>query len=375
MRLIRMLNPSPTRKIISITLVVMTLLMLLPTRVVAAGDNTVPAQIPAQVTVNAVAPNVTFSFFSDANYSITTTSFVPQVPVYMKIQVDTANVIEETVITVWMFADTDNTTVGTPPTVADPSTAINFTIYYDLNTSQWVLKAYTSNSASGSSTWSIQFDPSRPPSTYAPPGSTSGTFYIVIVPGKTAAEATPGENNQDNYQDWDVVVKADVSGNSTTAQNYGYTMYFYGEVQTSTTSIDFGSLDPGASTSDPTQYTASVTVIANGYYNLTVTSDSAWTHTTYSNYQINLATSDPPGQGEFLLKTDDQVNTSSTPPSLVNPVIVTDNPSTAQPVVALGQRTSESGVSYTLYFQLKLGTGIRSGTYQGNIYVIALDGQ
>ena len=363
-----MLGEVLARKAVATMLIAMMLLVLVPT-MATADDNIIQAPIQSQVTVNAVAPSVSFGFFSDNSYSNPTTSFVPQVPVYMKIDVSTSNVIEEVVITVQMFADTDSSAVGAPPSATDPSTYVKFTIYYDLNSGQWVLDADTG----GSSTWSIQFDPDNPPS--ASPGSTSGTFYIEIVPGKTAAEATPGETNQDNYQDWDVIVTASISDQSSVAQNYGYTMYFYGEVQSTTTSIDFGSLDPGGSTSDPTQYTASVTVIANGYYNLTVVSDAAWTHTTYTNYQISLTTSDPPGLGEFLLKTDDSVDQTTTPPTLVDPVIVTANPSTAEPVVALGLRTGESGVGYTLYFELKLGSGIRSGTYQGNIYVIALDGK
>jgi len=337
--------------------------LISPGVVYAAGDVTNPANISASVTVNAVAPTVSFAFYSDSGYTTTTTEFVPQTPVYMKIDVSTDNVLEEVEITVQMFADTNASAVGTPPPTTNPSTYVNFTIYYNATQGQWVLDADTG----GSSTWSISFDPNQP---LPDPSSTSGTFYIVIVPGKTAAEAMGGSTSDSApYADWDVIVTATVAGTaSNQASGYGYIMYFYGEVDTSTTSLDFGSLNPGATSS---VLQLPVTVIANGYYDLKVVTTSTWTHTD-GTHQITLTTSSP-GLGQFRL--NESLSYDSTTGTLTNPVSVTSNLTTTPTLVDDGNPTTESGQGYTIYLQLELGKGIYSGQYSGQITVYAVDGK
>ncbi len=336
---------------------------LAPGLAYAAGDVTNPANVQATVTVNAVAPTVSFAFYSDSGYTTTTKEFVPQTPVYMKIDVSTDNVLEEVEITVQMFADTNASGVGTPPSTTNPSTYVKFTIYYNSTQGQWVLQADTG----GSKTWSITFDPNQQ---LPDPSSTSGTFYIVIVPGKTAAEAMGGSTtDKAPYADWDVIVTATVGGTaSKTVSDYGYIMYFYGEVETSTTSLDFGSLNPGT-TSGIVQLP--VTVIANGYYDLKIITSGTWNHTD-GTHHITLTTSSP-GLGQFRL--NESLSYDSTTNSLTSPMTVTSNLTTTPALVDNASMTTESGQSYTIYFQLELGKGIYSGQYSGVIAVYAVDGE
>ena len=353
------------KHIASIVTVLAALISLLaPSLAYAAGDVTNPANVQATVTVNAVAPTVSFAFYSDSGYTTTTKEFVPQTPVYMKIDVSTDNVMEQVKVTVQMFADnTSASAVGTPPSTTDPSTYVTFTIYYDSTQGQWVLQADTG----GSSTWSITFDPNQQ---LPDPSATSGTFYIIIVPGKTAAEAMLGSTTDSApYLDWDVIVTATVADTaSSQASDYGYTMYFYGEVDASTTSLDFGQLDPGATSS---VQQLDVTVIANGYYDLKIVTASTWTHTD-GTHQITLTTSSP-GLGQFRL--NESLGYDSTTGSLTSPVSVTSDLTTTPKLVDDAPATSEAGQGYTVYLQLELGKGIYSGQYSGQITVYAVDGK
>ena len=337
---------------------VLFLALLLPLTPLAAfaEDVEVAHQVTVQVTVGATAPTVSFQFYSDSGYSTPTTEFTPQTPVYMKISVSTDNVLEEVEIVVDMFADTDANAVGQIPSTTSPETHINFTIYYDTNNNQWALSANTGNSA----TWSISLDSNQP---LPDPSATSGDFYIVIVPGKTAREASTTESAE--YADWDVVVKATVAGTATgTAENYGYVMYFDGEVGSTVTTLDFGTVYPSSS-SDVVELP--INVIANGQFNVTALAPSTLS---YESYTISLTTSSPPGTGEYLMQASSSTDTDG---NLLNPVILTDSLSSSPPILAEEPATTEAGSQYTIYFQLQLGSGIHTGTYTGTMSVYAVD--
>jgi len=327
----------------------------------------------AKVTVAAVAPTVSFAFYSDSGYTTATTEFTPQSPVYMKISVSTDNIMSDVVVTVQLFADTNASAVGTPPAATDPATYVTFTISYDSTAGQWSLTSDTG----GSTTWSIELDPNQQ---QPDPGATSGDFYVVIVPGKTAAEAKPSGGAE--YADWDCIVTASVDTESSTATGYGYTMYFYSEVSTSTVGIDFGTLQPGQSggiqqVNTGSGYTAansfSITVIANGAYNINLTTASTWYHTDGVHY-ITLGTGSTPGTGEFLLYADDQEDTNN-PGLPLNKHNVTASLATSDGVLETdAPRTTESGQTYSIYMEIVLGTGIAVGTYTGTVTVTATDG-
>ncbi len=338
--------------------VLVALLAVLQPAAALADDKLVPGNVDVSVTVTAATPTVTFDIYSDSSYTTPTTDLVPQTQVYMKIDVSTDNVMEEVSVKVDMFADNDASTVGTIPTATSPSTHVTFTISYDSTNGKWVLNADTG----GSNTWIIQLDPNQQ---QPDPTATSGTFYVIIVPGKTAAEASTSENA--DYADWDIVVTATVAGTaSNTASKSGLVMYFYGEVQPAATSLDFGSLQPGTKSS---VQSLDVTVIANGDFDLKVVAPAQLT--TSDGYTISLTTN-PPGLGEFRMNAS--LTYDSTTGELTNSVVLTSSIDTTPALVSAADGpTQESGETYTIYFQLELGTGIHTGTYGGTMQVYAAD--
>lgn len=343
---------------------------IIPKTIIAHADDVYgQAQVTGQVTVQATQPTVSFTFYSDSSYQTQTTKFTPQTPVYMKISVSGDNPLEEATITVQLFADNDNTRVGTPPSTTSPETYVTFTISYDSTNGQWVLQADTG----GSTSWSIQLDPNQ---NQPDPTSNSGDFYVVVTFGKTAREANTGD--QAPYADWDVIVTATIgSGDlaaTSTASVYGYTVYFYGEITASANTISFGTLKAGESSqiqqvdgNAADHFT--VTVIANGYYDLLATSSATWSDN--NGHSITLVTSNP-GNGQFSLQIDDQLDTNG---NLAQPVYVTTDPTTASPFVDNAQPTTESGASSNVYMLITLGHNIYTGTYQGTITIHVVDGE
>ncbi len=362
-----------TSKVLPVVMAALMLIATVSATVSRAIDIVGEANIgEAKVTVAATAPSVSFAFYSDSSYSTTTKEFTPGTQVYMKISVSTDNVMSDVVVAVKLFADTDANTVGTPPTNTDPATYVNFTISYDSNSGQWVLNADTG----GSTTWSIQLDPNQQ---QPDPGATTDDFYIVITPGKVAAEAKPTGNA--DYADWDCIVTASVDTESTTVSDYGYTMYFYSEISTDTNGIDFGTLTPGSSGGiknvntgngyAPANY-FTINVIANGQYNLNLTTASTWYHTDGVHY-ITLGSGTSPGTGEFLLYADDAEDLNN-PGLPLNKHAVTSSLSTSEGILETpASRTTESGQSYNIYMEIDLGVGIAVGTYTGTVTVTATD--
>ncbi len=332
----------------------------------SAADTSNAGSVKADVTVLAAPPSVSFALYSDSSYTTTTTSITPQVPVYMKISVQTLNTMEEVSIHVDMFADSDATAVGTPPSQTNSSSYVTFDIYYDSNAGSWVL---TSDTGGGSS-WSIQFDPNQP---LPDPSASSGDFYIIIVFGKTALEANTGDNAP--AADWDIVVTATVAGTeSSTAQNYGYTVYFYGEVTPQASSISFGSLRPLQSQTiqsvdGAAANTFQISILANGYYNLTATADQTWS--TSDGYTITLTTTTP-GDGQFQLLIDDEAADSAGTP--LNGVPVAPDLNSAEEFAGpLNPTVNEQPATANIYMQITLGTNIHTGTYSGTVYIYAVD--
>ena len=343
------------------------LLLLASLAPALAADTSIAGPIPAQVTVSGTNPTISFQVYSDPGYSVTTKEFTPQVPSYMKISVSTGNQLRELTITVDMFADSNANAVGTVPSSTSPETHIRFTIYFDETNDQWVL--VLDDGASGGSTWSVSFDANQP---LPDPNATTGDFYVVIKPGKTAREASSTETAP--YADWDIVATAsmtDTTGQTYSGQatDYGYSMYFYGEVQYGGTGIDFGTLAPGTSKVDSNGQT--ITVISNGYFNLIATSDAKWwTTVNGEKFYMILDTNGTLEPAEFKLEVDDQYDSNTG--DLVSPVQVTNSTSTAQ-AFANGNPTTENGIQTLVYTKITLGTGIHSGTYTGKIYVWATD--
>ncbi len=344
-------------------------LTAIPFKIAKADDVPSSVSVNGQVTVQATTPTVSFQFYSDSSYSTTTTKFTPQTPVYMKISVSGDNPLEEATITVQLFADnSSNSAVGTPPSQTSPEKYVTFTISYDSNNGQWQLTADTG----GSTTWDIHLDTNKD---QPDPTSSSGDFYVVIVFGKTAREANTGDTS--HAKDWDVIVTATIGSGSlaATGQNsgYGYTVYFYSEISTSASTVDFGTLT--ASSSGPIQYvdgnsahSFSVHVIANGFYDLKPTASATWSDS--NGHQISLVAGTP-GNQQFALLVDDEGDTNGNP---THGVYATTDVNTANPFVDNANPTTENGFDHTIYIEISLGSDIYTGTYSGTITINVVDG-
>ncbi len=324
-----------------------------------------------EVEVKATAPTVSFTLYSDAGYTNPTKEITPQTPVYMKISISGNNPLAEALITVKLFADTNETTVGTPPTTTSPEEYVTFQIYYD--GTGWTLIADTGDST----TWSIQLDPNQQ---QADPQASSGDFYVIITFGKTAREASPSETAP--YKDWDIIVDVVIGSAGYTASgsasDYGYTVYFYSEVTVNAGTVSFGVIEAGQTS--PIQYvdgnaadSFTATVIANGYYDLKLTSTTTWTNTGDNTITITLTTTEPPGEKQFVLKVDDEEDATN-PGYPATPVTVTDDAATASPFVDDAAPTTESGATHTIYMTITLGDNIYTGKYQGTLTLYVVDG-
>jgi len=355
------------RELIGLLVVMIIALAIMP--VAYATDVEGNSVFTGKVTVRASQPTVAFNFYSDSGYTSTTTQFTPQTPVYMKIDVTTSNQLGEATIVAHLFADTNNAGVGTPPASTSPESYVNFTIYYDTTANQWTLTSDTG----GSSTWNIQLDTSQ---TLPAPTDVSGSFYVIITFGKTAREANTGDTTP--AADWDVIVNVTVGSGSlsayTTQPAYGYTVFFYSETTLSGSTVDFGTIEAGQSNTiqqvDGSPATSlSVTVIANGFYDIKLISDPTWSDG--SGNTITLTTTSP-GTGEFELQADPTDN-------FVDPtdaVVISSDLTTTGILFNDQNPTTESGASHTFYMQITLGpNGIHTGTYSGSITLYAVDGK
>jgi hypothetical protein len=345
------------------------MLLLLPIAATQASASDIEgsASVSASVTVKASVPTVTFKLYSDSTYQTPTKEITPQTPVYMKISVAGDNPLSEANVSVDLFADTNANAVGTIPQTTSPEVHVHFNIYYDSSSQQWKLAADTG----GSTTWSITLDSNKQ---QPDPTSNSGDFYVVIIFGKTAREANVNDASA-SYADWDIVVNVTLGSGSlaayNTASDYGYTVYFYGEISTSVSSISFGTIEAKQNNTiqevdGQATHSFSVTVIANGNYDLEATSDLTWANE--NGDKITLTTSTPPGNAQFALLIDDEENTTASKPGTpLSPVYVTSDTSTAGHFVSNAPATTESGSTHSIYMEIVLGDNIHTGTYTGTI--------
>ncbi|MEB3846196.1 MAG: hypothetical protein GSR83_04010 [Desulfurococcales archaeon] len=351
------------KKALSVIVIVLLVISVMPV-LSFAEDQEGSGSVNGKVTVQATQPQVQFTLYSDTGYTTSTTEITPQVPVYMKITVSAGNPLEEVTVTTKLFADNNNTQLGTPPSNTNPETYVTFTITY--NGTNWVLTSDTG----GSSTWNIALDPNQQ---QPDPSSNSGSFYVVITFGKTAREANNGAGSP--YADWDIIVDASIGSETGEASSYGYRVYFYSELQPQAGTIDFGSLQPNSEgvikyVDGNSGDSFNVVVVANGPYDLKATSTSTWDDGNGHTISLVAAT---PGQGEFSLKIDDEED-SNNPGTPLNGVYVTTSVADASPFVDDASPTTESGVTHTVYMLITLGDNIHTGTYQGVITIHAVKG-
>ena len=177
----------------------------------------------------------------------------------------------------------------------------------------------------------------------------SETWWFHFRPGKVATEST----------DWDANALAEDSSGAQGSLYDGsdYDMNWYGEVQVSTPSVNWGIVMLGSDFPANVQTNVSITYIANGNYQQQARASSPWGT---APRWVALNEGGIPGPGQFSLK-------ANSAPNLGGAVLV---PSGGYATIATGTQTLESGNTVpgnTLW--LRLGPwGVPDVTYTGTIY-------
>ncbi len=307
--------------------------------------------VTGQYTVNNVAPTISLTLY-ESDGTTTTTTLSPQLEYALKITISDSNSLQDVAqITVILFYDTNNTAVGIPPASDDPATRATY--QWD-PVNGWQLVGPTG------STWGINTASSSAPSDLT---VTQGDWWLYFTPGKVAHEANTGGTD-----DWDIIVEVtDTSGNTYQASMYGLTMLWYGEISISVSTINFGSLDPGAAATPAQENPYTLTLIANGNYTVQAKADATWSTT--EGYTAALDVDGTLSDGEFQLVTDDDSLFDE-----ADSLLVTDTYQTIPGHESDVGPTAETGATLSLYSWVQLGNGLMPGTYTGAIYYQIING-
>ena len=316
-------------------MVIAAVMALIVPKVARAAEN---EGITGSFTVGNAAPVLTeAATLYNSGHTGTVTSMTPQTAYEVKVSVADAGTIDDlntVIVSIFYDADSDNDTADIPAAGTQACFIMTCTVGGANGT--WA------GNPSSSTSWSIDSDNCVQPSLTAG----SGDFYFRFTPGKVATEAT----------DWDVyvVVTDDNSANDTYYDAGNYDMQWYGEINVTTASVDWGSVTAGMDFTDPAaDQTVEVNYIANGAWDASVATGGTW----------NSATLDPdggPAANYFSLK----AWRSASEPSA--DFVTTTN--TDCVIDDTGTQTGESGSTNsanTLY--LDLGTPFVDGAYSGTI--------
>jgi hypothetical protein len=206
-----------------------------------------------------------------------------------------------------------------------------------------------------SSTWSVN----NTTSTHDALTACTGDWKFSFQPGKVATE-TPGSDRW--FAKVTAIDKESASGSNNNSAT-GSTMNFYGEINVSTATVNFGTVVLGSAFADNAEI-ADIANIANGNYTENAKTDNGtagcahWDNATAINVTLN--TTGTPGIGEFSLAVDDSIN-----------LTISVNMTTAyQAINSAGVLTSEAGYpSGDHGLWLALGpSGILPNVYNGTIY-------
>jgi hypothetical protein len=270
--------------------------------------------------------------------NVSTGAMDPFVEYWVKVSVTDNQTLEHLAslqVTIYYDADGDHTPV--PTSVNNQTCAI---MTWDNVSTTWALTSMPSGS-----TWSMHAG-------VAPTlTNNTGTFEFHFVPGKVATE------NAGSNDEWDIYAKATDEAAATDEESLtGLDMNWYGEINTVSASVDFGSVSLNTEVRSASLH---ATYISNGDYSEQAKTDSQWLN---GSYNVDLETTIPaedPGDGEFTLWVNDESN-SGRETQLTGSYKDIDNTDTI---------TSEDGnLQNSIYLWLKLGpSGIASGTYTGNI--------
>lgn len=292
-----------------------------------------------QITVTYVPspPSITAVALYNSAETATVTQMTPQTEYAAKVTVADAGTIDHLgTVTVKVAIDTDGDDDYSDLPAADTQTSFTMTCTVG-STPSW------SQDPSSGTTWDIvEANCEQPTLT-----DTSGDFWFHFKPGKVATEAL----------DWDVYVTVtdESSDSDTYYDGSDYDMLWYGEIDVTTSSVDWGTVYPNMDFSNGSaKETVSATYISNGNYDAAVATTATWSTT------ATLNTAGTPGANEFSLKawSSDGLPSADLVTTTAGDCVI-DN---------TGDLTTESGdanSSNTLY--LKTGTPFVQGIYSGTI--------
>ena len=318
-------------------MVIAAVMALIVPRVARAAEN---EGITGSFTVGNAAPVLTeAATLYNSGHTGTVTSMTPQTAYEVKVSVADAGTIDDlntVIVSIFYDADSDNDTADIPAAGTQACFIMTCTVGGANGT--WA------GNPSSSTSWSIDSDNCVQPSLTAG----SGDFYFRFTPGKVATEAT----------DWDVYVVATDDSVQTDSwydtATGAYDMLWYGEINVTTASVDWGSVLAGMDFTDPAaDQTVAVDYISNGVWDASVATGATWGSATLD---INGA----PAANNFSVKAWRSASEPSADfvTTTASDCVIDDT----------GTLTGESGVTdadNTLY--LDLGTPFVDGTYSGTI--------
>jgi hypothetical protein len=277
-----------------------------------------------------------------------TSPMTPQAQAWVNVTVTDNNLLTDLVnVTTVLFYDADGSYTN-PGASPDPDTQTLAII-------TWYASNNTFTIRSGSpSTWSVN----NTTSTHDALTGTTGDWKFSFQPGKIATE-TPGS---DRWFTRVTAIDLESASGSNNNSATGSTMNFYGEINVSTATVNFGTVVLGSAFADNAE-TADVANIANGNYTENAKTDNGTAgvgHWDNTEATVALNTTGTPGLGEFSLAVDDTITLASSV-----------NMTTAyQAINSAGVLTSEDGYpSGDHGLWLAMGSaGIPANVYNGTIY-------
>ena len=307
--------------------------VVFPRGLLAADNSTISGQFQTNDSTSPPSVN-TVGLYTTGD--VAATDMDPGVAYWIKVGVTDNETLEHlTSLQVTIYYDATGAHPAAPTTVDNQTCAI---ITWT-PTDNWTL----TNMGAGT-TWSITNG-----TTPTLLNQNTGTFVFHFTPGKTAHET------KNVIGDWDIYAVATDAGSSTGHNSQtGDQMTWYGEINSVTGSVNFGSVSLGQEVKSSA---ITATYICNGDYSEQARTVSQWTS---GSYNVNLQGSGAPGNGEFTLF-GDVAGTNH---------IAVQLTTSYKDLDATRGITSEGGTTLgSNALWLTLGpSGIHSGTYGGNIY-------
>jgi hypothetical protein len=325
-----------------ITVALIAVLSLLVVPAVYAAEGTTTGSFGAKSTPPSVDA---IGIYTDIGCTTPALSMDPQTEYYCKVTVTSANKLKHlSTVEVTLFYDDTGDPVA--PTTPDTQTCAILTCTVDPEA--WAIQSGTPT------TWSINSGNSSEP---ADLNGTTGDWIFAFTPGKVSHESTGTDN-------WDAQGLA-TNKNSETGDLYDRdtAMNWYGEIDVTTASVDWGPVDLGLlfADADNPETDISVNYIANGDYEEDVRSTD-WTGAVSGDtVALDETGGDPPSNpGEFALMGNDTN-------ALGSAVIVQTSYNATDDTGTITSENGDDVNTNTLWLSLS-ASGITADTYSGSIF-------